>query len=320
MTEISTVLSLLGIRGVSDTSVKAFVSEEDQQEYAVWLVDTGHEKYVLKQAKAYEIDVYRSFFGGRPPYVPAFLGSCEHNGKSYFLTEYFPGKDLRACDRKRLTLVLDALAEMQNEFWERRDLYGSCVTMEKALEGIGNRGKYLGSPLLEQAYRQFEQVYRETPRSLCHDDLLPINVLANDERAVFIDWEYGGVLPYLSAFARLIAHGREDKDYYFHMTAEDREYAVAYYYHALPERHGISWEEYRRSLDHFLFYEYCEWIMLGNRYDARDDERYGYYVKLAEQMAKKLTEEYPPADRLTVRPQGGTTETIPGEDNDEPDK
>jgi hypothetical protein len=288
LSEVRTVLAKFELLSGSDLSVRAFVSDEDESEYAAWLVDNGHTKYVLKQAKAYEIDVYRSFFSGGQSYVPSFFGSCHDNGRDYFLTEFFPGTDLRVCDRKRLILVLDALAAMQNEFWERTELYDTCVTMEKSLEAIRNRGKYLGSELLEKTYRKFEQVYRETPRSLCHDDLLPINVLANSERAVFIDWEYGGVLPYLGAFARLIAHGREDRDSYFYMSAEEREFAIAYYYDILAKQHGFSQEEFRHTLDYFLFYEYCEWIMLGNRYDSRDDERYGYYLNLAEQLAEKL--------------------------------
>jgi hypothetical protein len=281
-------LTQFDISSVSDSSVKAFVSDEGGDEYAVWLIDNGSKKTVLKQAKAYEIAAYHCFFSGGQPYVPTFLGACHYKDQEYFLTEFFPGTDLRVCDRRRLTLVLDALAEMQNEFWERTELYDACVTMEKALEGIENRGKYLGSELLEKAYRKFEQVYRETPRSLCHDDLLPINVLINSERAVFIDWEYGGILPYMGAFARLIAHGRENKDYYFYMSAEDRDFAIAYYYDAVAKQHGISQGEFCRTLEYFLFYEYCEWVMLGNRYDSRDDERFGYYLNLAEQLAKRL--------------------------------
>lgn len=54
------------------------------------------------------------------------------------------------------------------------------------------------------------------------DDLLPFNVIVSDDRAVLIDWEYGGILPYPSSFARLIAHGEEAEDSLFHMTREDR--------------------------------------------------------------------------------------------------
>ena len=243
---------------------------------------------MLKRAKAYETEVYRCFFKERRPYVPAFIGSTKYGEETYFLTEYCQGEDLRICKREKLRKVIEALTAMQDEFWQREDLYGSAVTMERALEGIENRGKYLGSELLEKVYGEFKRVYRETPRTLCHDDLLPINVLVGD-RAVFIDWEYGGILPYLSSIARLIAHGREEKGAFFYMTGEDRNYAIDSYFEELVRKHGISYDEYRRTLEYYMFYEYCEWVMIGNRYDSRSDERYGYYLKLAEETAEKLS-------------------------------
>lgn len=216
------------------------------------------------------------------------MGKCEFDGKEYFLSEYFPGSDLKVCDRMRLTLALNALIAMQDEYWQREEFYDVCATMEYALNEMPNRGKWLSSELLERAYDEYLRVYAVTPRSLCHDDLLPLNVLANDERAVLIDWEHGGVLPYLNSFARLIAHARNDRSYYFYMSDADKAFAIEYYYNGLVKKHGISYDEFRRTLDVFLFFEYCEWVMLGNRYDARDDERYGYYLALAEDMAKKI--------------------------------
>lgn len=285
--ELREILSRLGVRNVKDEAISAFTSDEDCAEYAVWRIDT-EPPCVLKRAKAHELSVYRSFFAEKKPYVPALLGSCRYNDDEYFLTEYVPAKDLRVCDRKRLVCALDALVASQEEYWQRADLYDVCVTMDMAKKGIENRQKYLGSDLLERAYAEFMRVFSETPRTLCHDDLLPINVLADDERAVLIDWEYAGVLPYLSAFARLIAHGREDRNAYFYMTRADRDFAIEYYYEHLPKKHGIAFSDYRRALDCFLFYEYCEWIMLGNRCDARDDERFGYCLQLANALAPKL--------------------------------
>ena len=72
------------------------------------------------------------------------------------------------------------------------------------------------------------------------------------------------------------------------MAAEDRDFAIEYYYEHLVSKHGISYERYRHDLDYFLFFEYCEWIMLGNRYDGRSDERFSYYSKLALDLAKEL--------------------------------
>ena len=285
---LKAILKKLGLSGIVDEAIHAFVSDEDGYEYAVWKIDTGEKPVVLKRAKGMELEAYRCFFREKKPYVPAFLGACAWGDDAYFLTEYVPGRDLRICDRAGLGKALDALVEMQDEFWQREALYDCCMTLEKALDGVNDRGRYLGSERLETAYAAFVRVFSETPRTLCHDDLLPINLLVNEQRAVLIDWEYGGILPYAGAFARLIAHGREDRDAYFYLSREDREFAIEYYYAHLIKKHGISYAEYRRTLDYFLFYEYCEWIMLGNRYNSRDDERYGYYLHLAEQMADRL--------------------------------
>lgn len=282
--ELSAVLSLFGL---SEAKLEQFRDAEDGSPYAVWLVRSGSGDLVLKRAKAYEAEVYRTFFPVRKSYAPALLGSATHDGEAYLLLEYSPGEDLRRCDRTRLVPALDALGAMQNEYWQREDLYDAACTLDRALEGIKNRGRYLGSERLEAVYEHFVQVYLQTPRSLCHDDLLPLNVLVG-ERAVLIDWEYGGVLPYLSSLARLIAHGREEENAFFYLSQADKEFAIEYYYHICPQQHGISFEQYRRSLDYFLFYEYCEWIMLGNRYDQRGDERYLSSLRLAEELADRL--------------------------------
>ncbi|MBR0507925.1 MAG: phosphotransferase [Clostridia bacterium] len=285
--ELRAVLNALGRTDASTAKITAFTAEEDGAEYAVWRID-GDETAVLKRAKAFEIACYETYFRSGTPYVPALLGTCRIGDDDWLLTEYCEGRDLCRCDRPRLVKAIDALAGLQNAFWERADLYGSCVTMERAEKAVEDRGKYLGSERLERAYAEFLRVYRETPRTLSHEDLLPINVLADETRAVLIDWEYAGILPYAGPFARLIAHGREDETALFHLTRADRDFAIESYYERLPQKHGISYADYRRTLDHFLFYEYCEWIMLGNRYDARGDERFGYYSDLAERAADRL--------------------------------
>ena len=105
---------------------------------------------------------------------------------------------------------------------------------------------------------------------------------------MLIDWEYGGMLPYPVSLARLLAHGRERDDAYFYLSRSDRDFAIEYYYEYLVGKHGISYEDYRRTLEFFFFFEYCEWVMLGNEYDSRGDARYGESLILAEESAEKL--------------------------------
>lgn len=285
--ELCVILAGLGLPGLDEAALEQFRDAEDGNPYEVWLVRSDRGNFVLKRAKALEAEVYRCFFSGKKSYAPALLASVRQEDGDYLLLEYCPGEDLRHADRPRLIKALEALALMQNEFWQREELYDAGCTMERALEGIERRRQYLGSAKLESVCSAFVELYRQTPRTLCHDDLLPLNVLVG-ERAVLIDWEYGGVLPYLSSFARLIAHGRKEEGAFFFLSRADRDFAIEYYFSLVPEKHGIAYADYRRALDYFLFYEYCEWIMLGNRFDSRDDERYISSLKLAEETAERL--------------------------------
>ncbi|MBR5947987.1 MAG: aminoglycoside phosphotransferase family protein [Clostridia bacterium] len=286
------ILVLFDLSVDSKEYIRAFTADEDGTEYAVWHIKSAEGEFVLKRAKAFELEVYRRFLTPKKAYAPEFFGSVNYEGSDYLLLEYCPGETLNRCERGRLIKALDAIIAMQDEFWLCEELYDSAVTLEYSLEGIGRRGQYLDSELLERAYAEFVRVYKSTPRTLCHDDLLPFNLLVG-ERAVLFDWEYGGMLPYPSSLARLIAHSTEDGDAFFYMKDADRAFAIDYYYDNLLKKRGVGYDEYRRTLDLFLFYEYCEWIMLGNRFDNRDDERYIRSKKLADELAEKLLSDTP---------------------------
>ena len=92
------------------------------------------------------------------------------------------------------------------------------LALPPVCRGGGNRGNSLGDADLERAYERFLQIYGEIPRTLCHDDLLPSMCFCSGDRAVLIDWEYALILPYPTSLARLIAHGEEDENAFFHMT------------------------------------------------------------------------------------------------------
>ena len=261
--------------------ITPFKSSEDGEPYEVWRVDTKETTYVLKKAKGCELDIYSSFFAEKVDGVPRYLCSTKNDGDEYFLMEYVEGVELLQCDRESIKKTLDSLIALQDKYWGAEDK--SCVgyTFEKSLVGRKDRGNYLGDKSLEAYYSDFLEAYEILPRTLCHDDLLPFNVLVSDEKATIIDWEYAGMLPYLTSVARLLAHCEERADTFFYMSDEDKWFAVDYYYDNFVKQKGISYEEYRRHLDLFVFYEYCDWIMLGNKYDGANMERYNSYLEKA---------------------------------------
>lgn len=272
---------------LSDIEISPFTSVEDGSEYNVWLVRCGDQKFVLKKAKGFEIETYSAFFSDIASGAPRFYSAVNYQGDDYFLMEYVEGVDLCKCTRDGLKKAIDAIISLQNKYWEDKIRENCGFSFEKSLKGRIRRGEYLFDDEIEAAYSNFLEEYRRLPRTLCHDDLLPFNVLVSDNGATLIDWEYGGILPYPTPIARLIAHCEETEDAFFYMGEDDKKFAIYYYYEKFVGVKGISYNEYRRSLDMFLLYEYCEWIMLGNKYDSVDKRMLEKYTKLAKALINK---------------------------------
>ena len=271
----------------SDAVITQMKHEEDDGLYQVWRIDDGGNTYILKEAKGNEKEIYDLLISGLKIGAPTLYQSVTHNGKEYLLLEYVDGEDLCKCNRQSLTMVLDVLIEMQKRTWT--DAFDSSgYYYEESLKQREGRKDHLNDSVLEMAYAHFLKVYKKTPRALCHDDLLPFNVICSDKGATLIDWEYGGILPYPTPLARLIAHAEQKDDALFFMTDSDKEFAIEYYYEKLVRDKGITHSEWLNTLDAFLLYEYCEWVFVGNKYDAKNGEYYLKYLPIASDQARKM--------------------------------
>jgi len=287
--KIQSILAKLKCISSPNTAViEPFLSVEDGAEYDVWLICDEGQKYVLKKAKEYELWIYSHFFCDGIKGVPRFLGSITVDNADYFLMEYISGKDICKCNRCDLILTLDALISIQDAFWKYKEPSDGGYSFDESIKRRINRLDYLGDDLLEQFYKEFLDEYRKIPRTLCHDDLLPFNVLVSSDEACLIDWELGGILPYPVSLARLIAHCEECDGALFYMSCEDKKFAIDYYFEKFVEKKGIDYTSYRHSLDLFLLYEYCEWIMLGNKYDDGNKDMLEKYRKIAFDHIKKM--------------------------------
>ncbi len=271
-----------------ESTITQLKHEEDDEPYQVWKIESNNSIYILKEAKGMEVEIYQSILSVLQENVPTLYQVITTNDKTYLLMEYVEGKNLCECNRIKLTHALNALISLQKKTWNNSSfmLYGD--SFENKLLHRQNRGKYLNDLLLEEAYEKFLKVYQSVPKTLCHDDLLPFNIIVNEEKAFLIDWETGGILPYPTSFVRLIAHVEENTTALFFMTEEDKSFAVDYYYENLLKEKGISYTEWRNTLEYFLFYEYCEWVFVGNKYNATDEEYYKKYLPIAKRQAAKI--------------------------------
>lgn len=277
----------VALQGETILSLSPFLSLEDGAPYAVWAVATDRNRYVLKRAGAREAGVYQQYLAAVGEAVPKLLDCFTFEGNNYLLLEYVAGLPLSKMDKESLTKALDALIRIQSAYWGKTEVAGCGTSFAESLLSRKKRGEYLGDAALEAGYVAFLSAYETLPRTLTHDDLLPFNILINEGRAVLLDWEHAGILPYPTSLARLLAHGSTDADALFYLTETNKAYAIEYYYDQLVARHGISYPDYQKAMDLAIFYEYCEWIMLYHRYPDADPVRYQIYLKKAlEHLAK----------------------------------
>ena len=280
---ITKILESLGL--VSVDTITQLVNEEDSSNYQVWKIDTAGERYILKRAKGMELQVYRQYLAQSFSAVPKLYGITCYDGDDYLLMEYIPGCNLNHANLHGIKAALDGLISLQAAFLNASD---PLKTYEASLQSRQKRRNFLLDPQLEQAYDAYLSAYQSMPRTLCHDDLLPFNVLVNEKRAVLIDWEVAGVLPYPTSLARLIAHSEEDEEAFFYMKNGDKQLAIDYYYDNFAKIIGISRENYDRELNLCLFYECCEWVYVCNKYGNTDSPLFHSYTAKAKKMAELL--------------------------------
>lgn len=283
MKNIRSILSALGTE-LQLQSFEPFRAEEDGRDYAVWKLCTDRGTLVLKRTTDMERAVYETFFrdGGPGPEVYAF-GTYEN--EVYMLMEFVPGSSMSHCTRPRLVKTLEALTESQRRWWQAQGYDDVGYGFSKSWPNRCKRLPYMGD--LTKGYQAYLDAFASLPRTLCNDDLLPFNVLARDSRAVILDWEYGGMLPYPCALARFLAFG-EEEGALFQMSREDRQFALDYYYEHLIREKGISRAEYDRTMDLFFLKEYSEWVYCAALSGDEDLEYSRKYGPMARALARKL--------------------------------
>lgn len=260
--------------------------EECDGFYSVWKITDARGSYLLKRtASETEAAIYRKL-RNRIEALPTFYGATEYRGKTYLLLEFVAGNSLMQATHDDLIRVLDAVIRMQDTFWGSKQRVGEPFSA--ALKSCLNRRIYLKETVLIDAFRCFETMYRILPRTLCHNDFLPFNVIIGAERTAFIDWEYGGILPYPAMLARLLAHTSEHGETPFFMTREDRDFAIETYYDRLIRKKGISHADYLAAMNAFLFYESLEWVYVYRKYNKPPDALYDFALKQSNIYAEKI--------------------------------
>ena len=229
------------LKDSTDFKVELFPFEETKGFYKnIYKIVCKDKTYVLKKAKEDELSCYSSL-NNSSVHLPYFYGSYHFYVKDYFLIEYVEGHNGMKMSRDDLIRILDAIIDIQDLYWNSSLSFGT--TKEKMLQSRMNRLNYLPDEL-KKTYEKYIGCFKNIPVTFSHEDLLPFNVLLSDKEVHFIDLEVGGILPYPTMLARLIAHTSSKKDAMFYCANEDYDFAIEYYYGKCAKKHCINKEEY----------------------------------------------------------------------------
>ena len=96
--------------------------EEDDEPYQVWRIDSDNTRYILKEAKGNESEIYQSILAVLKESIPTLYQVITTEEKTYLLMEYIEGENLCKCNRTKLTHALNALISLQQKTWKIQEI------------------------------------------------------------------------------------------------------------------------------------------------------------------------------------------------------
>ncbi|MDT2832231.1 phosphotransferase [Vagococcus carniphilus] len=203
------------LTGLEVLEVSPFFNERLDKEYQAYRLATREGKsVVLKKVSKEECDAYQLL--NRVEIFPEFINQTKDSSGDYWLTtEYFLGKDLSILKKEAASRLGKELAKLANSFFEENDsLRTFSPNLKKQIESKYQLLEKLKSNLsLYKTYEEYIIRFKGTPKTICHDDLLPINVLFDEKtnQMKILDLEHVRLSSYICDVARFGAFYSGDK-------------------------------------------------------------------------------------------------------------
>lgn len=171
------------LTGLEILEVSPFFNERLDKEYQVYCLATREGKsVVLKKVSKKECDAYQLL--NRVEIFSEFINQTKDSSGEYWLTtEYFPGEDLSILKKEAAIKLGEELAKLANCFFEENNsLRTFSPNLEKQIDSKYQLLEKLKSNLgLYKTYEAYIIRFKGMPKTICHDDLLPINVLFDEK-------------------------------------------------------------------------------------------------------------------------------------------
>lgn len=285
---IKGILSKILNRNCGDAEISYFEETLPGEErvFEVYKCGVNHKQYVLKKGgvmEQYTFSKYLNKEGLNFP-VPEYYGSTNEGNTCWILQEFIEGPDLKVFSEKEAVLSSKSLARITNLFWDEvPTCYEDNSRMDLYIKRIKKRKLCLKNyPRAEKAYEQFIQRQYDCPRTLSHGDLLPYNAIVRDDKVIYIDWGFSGVMPYSLDPARVILHRQDSSQAFFYASKETKKLFLTTYYNDLKHT-NLTYDQFLHDIQLASLNESIEFIescLLADELDLQDPCTEYYYNRM----------------------------------------
>ncbi len=267
-------------------NISRFVDTRLDKVYDVFLL--GEDTVLKKSGK--DKEKYDLYFKGKGFAVPAILDECMIDGEVWCTMPYINGTDARNCTPEQAAYIGRELARIQSH-------YLTCGGNTESAQRYWEKytGKYCEKvmnyfPEYANVFQMVKQRFLEAPRTLLHDDFLPINVLIAENKPWIIDWEMAGIYPYFLDLARFSFIYNEKNELFIGKKA--RKAFLEDYYSEMYQNPSFS-EDRETFYRDAAISAFCQYVMfvyyIEDAGQIHTNQDYQYLKEIIIHLNKSLT-------------------------------
>ncbi|MCD7848221.1 MAG: aminoglycoside phosphotransferase family protein [Oscillospiraceae bacterium] len=266
--EFAPVFEKAGVFGAD--SVRRFIDSRLNKIYDVFLLD---DNLVLKKSDR-DKEKFEKYFAGHDFSVPEILSSFRNGDNCWVTMPYIDGSDARDCSPEEARLVGRELAKIQSYYLGTGTNPDGCKSYfeRKVLRFWEKSRNYF--PGCDGIFEKIEARFFSAPRTLVHDDFLPINALLDGRTAWLIDWTYADILPYFLDLGRFSFVGYKDGKRY--ISPESAKAFLRTYYEEMSKNplFTVDRQDFQQDITISAFCQYSMFVYYKDEEKVKESEDY----------------------------------------------
>lgn len=179
----------------------------DKTYFVYELINFENKKFILKQTPEKEVIINKILETNYPNNsYPKIINHSIDSNHHYLTFEYVNGEDLSILTKNSAENLAISIAKLVNFFSKNShlllEIQPNFTTQKKNKQAILKKLPIDSD--LQKAYILYLDRYSIIPQSICHDDLLPINIIFDNElqQVKILDWEHTRINSYISDISR----------------------------------------------------------------------------------------------------------------------